>query len=106
MAAPMPIDTGIPPPSLYQYMLQTQRFLADTSQTYVNPLDITDYVNRARREVAMRTQSVRVKPPIQGQITQLSIASGGDGYISPVVLISDCCVCTTSLTSTSFPCHA
>lgn len=88
MASPLPVDTGIPPPSLYQYMLQTQRFLADTSQTYVNPEDLTDYINRARREVAMRTQSIRILPPVQGQITQINIDSGGEGYVDPVVLIS------------------
>lgn len=66
----------------------TQRFLADTSQTYVNPEDLTNYINRARREVAMRTQSIRVLPPVQGQILQLSMVSGGAGYVSPVVRIT------------------
>ena len=74
--------------SLYEYMLQTQRFIADTSQTYVNPEDITGYINRARREVAMRSQSIRVLPPVQGAITSITVLDGGSGYVNPVVRIS------------------
>lgn len=74
--------------SLYGYMLQTQRFLADTNQTYVNPEDLTDYINRARREVAMRTQSVRVLTPVSGEITHIDIKRRGRRFRNPRVLIT------------------
>jgi hypothetical protein len=69
-------------------MLQTQRFVADTQQVYVNPEDLIAYINRARREVAMRTQSIRILPPVQGQLTEIDVLAGGEGWINPVVLIS------------------
>jgi len=82
---PAPYDTG---PSLYEYQLQTQRFCADTGQTFINPEDLTAYINRARREVAMRSQSIRILPPVQGAITTINVVNGGQNYVDPVVLIS------------------
>jgi hypothetical protein len=87
MASPVPVQTPTVP-SLYQYMLQTQRFLADTAEVYVNPEDLTDYINRARREVALRTQSIRILPPVQGAVTQIQVLNGGQNYVDPVVLVS------------------
>lgn len=86
MASPSP--TGIATPSLYQYMLQTQRFLADTAQVYTNPEDLTSYINRARRELAMRSQSIRILPPVSGQITNITVNSPGEGYTDPQVIIT------------------
>jgi hypothetical protein len=91
MASPPPVltpDPGLNTPSLYQYMLQTQRFLADTSETYVNPEDLTDYINRARREVAMRTQSIRILTPVSGQISSITVNNPGSGYTNPTVIIT------------------
>ena len=73
---------------LYEYMMQTQRFLADTGQVYINPDDLIAYVNRARREVAMRTQSIRILTPVQGAISSIEVLRPGRGYHCPRVHIS------------------
>lgn len=66
--------------ALNQYMMQTQRFLRDAKQEFLNPDDLRDYINRARREVAMRAECVRVLTPISGQIVSWSVTNGGVGY--------------------------
>jgi hypothetical protein len=58
---------------LFSYLQDTERFLRDGGQRYVNPDDIISWVNRARREVAMRTQCIRRVPPISGPITALTV---------------------------------
>jgi hypothetical protein len=73
---------------LFAYMEQVERFIHDTRQELVDPADIISYVNRARREVAMRTQCIRRLPPITGAIIGASIVSGGHGYTNPSVSIS------------------
>jgi hypothetical protein len=92
--APGPVEGPVEPSpyggptSLYEYMLDTQRLIADTSQQYVNPEDLIAYVNKARREVALRTQSIRILPPVQGSITAINVSRGGAGYFDPVVKIT------------------
>ncbi len=74
--------------ALDAYVQQVQRFLRDQSQKYVNPQDIISYVNRARREIALRTQSVRILTPVSGGITTATITAAGSGYTAPTVTIS------------------
>ena len=74
---------------LFDYMQQAQRFLRDTGQTLIDVGDLTTYINRARREVAMRSQCIRRLPSIAGAVTTLNLVSGGHGYsASPTVSIS------------------
>ena len=73
---------------LSDYCQQVQRFIRDQDQKYINPTDLILYVNRARREVAERTQCLRYLTPISGQISSISITNGGTGYTSPVVNIA------------------
>lgn len=76
--------------ALFGYMQQTQRFLRDSNQRFVDPQDIIEYVNRSRREIALRTQSIRRVPPISGAITQISVTAGGSAYSdTPTITISD-----------------
>ena len=79
---------GAETPSLYKYMQTCQRFLRDQGQVWINPDDLTEYINRARREVAMRTQSIRILTPVQGSITTIEVVHPGRGYIHPTVRIS------------------
>lgn len=74
--------------TLFDYMKQTQRFLRDTKQELLDPGDVISYVNQARREVAMRSQCIRVLPPISGSIQSATVTNGGSGYTSPTVVIS------------------
>lgn len=69
-------------------MQQVQRLLRDQRQGYLNPGDLAVYINRARREVAARTQCVRILTPISAPVVSVSVTSGGSGYTSPTVTVS------------------
>jgi len=73
---------------LFSYQKQVQRLLHDKRQQQINPEDIRDYVNRARREIAMRTQSIRLVPPTSGAIVAIHVTTPGSGYTNPTVSIS------------------
>jgi hypothetical protein len=75
-------------PNLFEYMKQAQRFVRDAKQQLIDPGDWVDYANRARREVAMRSQCVRVVPPISGALASPSVMAPGSGYTNPTVVVS------------------
>lgn len=75
--------------SLNDYLMQTQRFLRDQRQDLIDPGDMVSYINRARREVAMRAQCVRRLTPISGAVITASVTAGGSGYTnSPTITIT------------------
>jgi hypothetical protein len=74
--------------ALFEYQKQIQRFLREQRQRQINPEDLTSYVNRARREIAMRTQSIRVTPPTSGAIVAIHVTNPGSGYTNPTVVVS------------------
>lgn len=75
--------------ALFEYMQQTQRFLREQRQEYLNPDDLISYINRARREIAMRSQSIRVLTPSSGSIIGWSITNAGTGYSdTPTLTVS------------------
>jgi len=65
-----------------------QHLIRDTDQSLINPLTLIDYINRARREVAMRSQCLRALPPTSGAVETITVTAGGSGYTSPTVTIS------------------
>lgn len=73
---------------LFDYSKQVRRFLRDREQHFLNEESVYSYVNRARREVAMRAQCIRRVPPISGPITQYNVTAAGTGYTNPTVVIS------------------
>lgn len=73
---------------LNKYLQQVQRFCRDQRQTYLDVGNLTDYINRARREVAGRTQCCRVLTPISGQCVTATIINGGHNYTNPIVTIT------------------
>ena len=76
------------PGSLFKYNQQIRRFLADKKIELVNELDITEYSNRARREVALATHAIRRLTPISGAITSGTILTTGSGYTDPTLVIT------------------
>jgi len=52
----------------------------------LDPQDLIQYINRARREVAGRTQCVRRLTPISGSITDAPLVAGGHSYSSQTYL--------------------
>ena len=66
-----------------------QRFARDQKQQYLDIGNLTDYINQARREIAMRAQCIRVVPPISGSIVGWTITNQGSGYSnSPTLTIT------------------
>jgi hypothetical protein len=75
--------------SLNYYLKGVQRLLRDQRQTAINPEDFKDYINEARREVAMRAQCLPVLTPISGSIVGWSVTNGGAHYSnSPTFTVS------------------
>jgi hypothetical protein len=66
--------------TLNSYLQQCQRFLRESRQDLLDPNDLISYINRARREVAGRTQCIRRLTPISGSIISATIVAGGSGY--------------------------
>ncbi len=75
--------------SLNTYLQQCQRFLREAKQDFLNPDDLRSYINRARREVAMRAMCVRRLTPISGSVVTIAVTAGGTGYsAAPTVTIT------------------
>lgn len=75
--------------ALFDYLQQVQRLLREQNQVFENPDDLRAYINNARREIALRTQCIRVLTPSSGVITGYSITAGGSGYsATPTVTVS------------------
>lgn len=75
--------------SLFSYLQQTQRLLREQNQVFENPDDLVSYVNNARREIALRTQCIRVLTPSAGSISTYSVTAAGTGYSqTPTVTVS------------------
>lgn len=74
--------------TLFDYMQLTQKLVRDTNQELLNPETIKTYINRARREIAMRSQCLRALPPTSGGIETITVTAGGSRYTTPVVTIT------------------
>lgn len=75
--------------SLNSMLQQTQRLLREQNQVFENPTDLISYINNARREIALRTQCIRILTPSSGVITGYSIAAAGAGYTNtPTVTVT------------------
>lgn len=74
--------------SLNSYLQRTQRMMRDQSMKLFNPADLIEYINIARRQIAMQAQCIRVVPPTAGQIISIAVTNGGHGYTSPTVNIT------------------
>ena len=73
---------------LNEYLKALQGFLRDRAQRNLSPEDLIAYINRSRREIALRTQCVRILTPIAGQIESIAVVAQGDEYTAPVVTIT------------------
>lgn len=75
--------------TLHDYQQDVQRLLREQKQILANPTDLTRYINRARREIAMRSQAIRFLTPISGSVISCTLTAGGTGYsAAPTVTIS------------------
>src|SRR5215470_4166840 len=70
--------------ALTAYQQQTQRLLHDPNAQAYSLADITVYINIARSQIAIEGECIHVVLS-GGTITNLTIANGGAGYVSPVV---------------------
>lgn len=74
--------------TLYFYMKAVQRLIRDSRMVMIDPQDIIDYVNEARREVANRAQCLRIMPLASGAVMSGTVISPGSGYTAPVATIT------------------
>lgn len=73
---------------LDSYSQMVFRFIRDANMDLMNPMNVRTYINRARREIAMRTQCVRVLTPSSGQILTTNVVNPGSNYTNPTVVIT------------------
>jgi len=73
---------------LFNYMQNVQALARDQRVERLNPTDMIGYINAARREIALRTQCLRVLTPIAGQIGNVTITNPGSGYTAPTISVS------------------
>jgi len=75
--------------SLFSYLKQMRRFLADGNMEVLDDGDLLEYLNQARRETAMRAQCVRILPAISNPIVACQVTAPGHSYsATPTVTIS------------------
>jgi hypothetical protein len=75
-------------PTLFTYLEDVQTLLREQKQQDIDPPDIIKWINRARREIALRTSCLRNITPIAGACISASVTSGGHGYTAPTVTIT------------------
>ena len=75
--------------ALFKYLQDTQSWLREQKQEYLNVDDLTRYINRARTLIALQTQCVRVLTPSSGVIIGYSVTAQGSGYSNtPTLTVS------------------
>ena len=75
--------------TLNQYMKDANRLIRDPRFEHINPKDLVEWINVARREVAMRAQCCRALTNSSGAITGWTVTAGGTGYITaPTVTVT------------------
>jgi len=74
--------------TLFDYMKETTRLLRESKQELINPNDMITHINRARRDIAMRSQCVRLLTPISGSVSTISIVAYGSSYTGATVAIT------------------
>jgi len=76
-------------PTLNDYIQDVQTFLRDSSQNMLDPGDIIKSINRARREIALRTNCLRILPDISAACMTCSVVAAGSGYSNtPTITLS------------------
>jgi hypothetical protein len=73
---------------LFEYSKMVRRMINDGALREIDEENVISYINRARREVAMRTQCIRFVPPITSALTRIDVTAPGSGYTAPIVTIS------------------
>jgi hypothetical protein len=66
--------------SLNDYLRDCQRLLREKNQDLLSPDTLKAFINRARREIALRTKCVRILTPISGPVVACSVVQPGSGY--------------------------
>lgn len=72
--------------ALVAYQQEVQRLLHDRAGSFYPLSDLTQYINLARRRVALKGQCVRVLLS-GGTVTAINVTAGGAGYTTPTVTI-------------------
>lgn len=73
--------------ALFDYLKQVRRFVRDPRMGNLDEENLVAYVNRARREVAMRSSCIRVLTPVSGAVVSCSVVTGGSNYSGATVCV-------------------
>jgi hypothetical protein len=70
--------------ALTNYQTETQRLLHDPNATYFSTSDLTAYINTARNQVAIESQSIRVL--VTGSLATVTVTAQGISYATATTL--------------------
>lgn len=73
---------------LADYISNVQGLLNDPLSQFYSSTNLTNWINRARVQVAKRSFCIRRLTPSSGSISSFTISSGGSGYATATVTIS------------------
>lgn len=74
--------------TLNRYLLELKRLIGfDMHEALYNELDLIDFINIARDEVAAQGQCLRFVTPYQGQILSVQVTDPGSGYVQPIATL-------------------
>lgn len=76
------------PQQLNDYVRQLQRLVRDGDQRYLDPQDLVEYLNRARRQVCMQSQCLRALSPSAGRINAINVTATGSGYAQSTTTVT------------------
>ena len=75
--------------ALFEYLKEVQRYAREQKQEFMNVDDLISHINKARREISLRTQCVRILTPSAGVIIGYTVVNGGSGYSNnPTIVVS------------------
>lgn len=73
---------------LADYRTAVQDILHDAGNNFFSEAKLNRWINRARQQVAEKSQCVRYMPADTGSITSVAVTGGGSGYTTATVTIS------------------
>jgi len=74
--------------TLAEYINDVRLLLKDPFGNFYTTADLTNYINRARKQVALDGQCVRILVPSQAYLTSIAVTVPGAGYSTATVTIS------------------
>lgn len=75
--------------TLTSYITDLRELLHDPSSAFWSNTQLTNYINRARHQVAQKGQCVRLLTPGVASVVSITVTGGGSGYTAATAAFSD-----------------